>query len=415
MGDRSYVCLDSEGELDTDIDVTGYRHVINGEDLKTRVVDELVSLLDVGTLETGNDGDLEVQTLDGLDKTSGDGITSNDTTKDVDKDGSDLGVAGDELESLLDGGRGGTTTNVEEVGGLATVQLDDVHGGHGKTSTVDEAADITVKLDEVEVGLGSADLIGVLLSGVAPLKDLLLSEVGVVVKAELGVHAEDLMVRGLRQGVDLNLGGVLLAEDLVELLDGVLGVLDALLAEAELGGDLAGSLVSDTDIDVDVVGVDGVGGVLGNGLNVHTTLGRRDNDGALVLTVHKDGEVELTTSKLALADVDRVAETAASTRLLGNKLVADHLLGEHLSLVGRVDDTDTTLKTVVEGTLSSATGKDLSLDNHIIVANLLSDLLGLLGGLCDGTLGNTNTVLLERIVIASKPIKQGKLDLIDNG
>lgn len=27
MGDRSYVCLDSEGELDTDIDVTGYRHV----------------------------------------------------------------------------------------------------------------------------------------------------------------------------------------------------------------------------------------------------------------------------------------------------------------------------------------------------------------------------------------------------
>lgn len=360
-----------------------------------------MSLLDVGTLETGNDGDLEVQTLDGLDKTSGDGITSNDTTKDVDKDGSDLGVAGDELESLLDGGRGGTTTNVEEVGGLATVQLDDVHGGHGKTSTVDEAADITVKLDEVEVGLGSADLIGVLLSGVAPLKDLLLSEVGVVVKAELGVHAEDLMVRGLRQGVDLNLGGVLLAEDLVELLDGVLGVLDALLAEAELGGDLAGSLVSDTDIDVDVVGVDGVGGVLGNGLNVHTTLGRRDNDGALVLTVHKDGEVELTTSKLALADVDRVAETAASTRLLGNKLVADHLLGEHLSLVGRVDDTDTTLKTVVEGTLSSATGKDLSLDNHIIVANLLSDLLGLLGGLCDGTLGNTNTVLLERIVVSN--------------
>jgi len=63
--------------------------------------------------------------------------------------------------------------------------------------------------------------------------------------------------------------------------------------------------------------------------------------------------------------------------------------------VGRVDDTDTALETVVEGTLSSATSKDLSLDNHIIVANLLSDLLGLLGGLCDGTLGDTNTVLLK--------------------
>lgn len=354
-----------------------------------------MSLLNVGTLETGNDRDLEVQALDGLDKTSGDGVTSDDTTEDVDEDGGDLGVAGDELESLLDGGGSGTTTNVEEVSGLTTVQLDDVHGGHGKTGTVDEAADITVKLDEVEVGLGGADLIGVLLGGVAPLKDLLLSEVGVVVETELGVHAENLVVRGLRQGVDLNLGRVLLAEDLVELLDGVLGLLDALLAEAELGSDLAGSLVSDTDVDVDVVGVDSVRGLLGDGLNVHTTLGRRDNDGALVLAVHEDGEVELTTSKLALANVDRVAETAASTRLLGNEVVADHLLSEHLSLVGRVDDTDTALETVVKGTLSSATSKDLSLDNHIIVANLLSDLLGLLGGLCDGTLGDTNTVLLK--------------------
>lgn len=354
-----------------------------------------MSLLNVGTLKTGNDGDLEVHALDGPDETSGDSITSDDTTEDVDEDSGDLGIAGDELESLTDSSGSGTTTNVEEVGGLSTVQLDDVHGSHGKTGTVDEAADITVKLDEVKVGLGSADLIRILLGGVAPLKDILLSELGVVVETELGVHAENLVVRGLGEGVDLNLGGVLLGEDLVQLLDGVLGLLNALLAEAKLGGDLAGNLVGHTDVDVNVVGVDSVGGLLGNGLNVHTTLGRGDDNGALAGAVHEDGQVELTTSKLALADVDRVAETAASTRLLGDEVVADHLLGEHLSLVGRVDDTDTTLETVVEGTLSSATGKDLSLDNHIIVTNLLSDLLGLLGGHCDGTLGDTNAILYK--------------------
>lgn len=356
--------------------------------------------IDVGTLETGNDGDLEVQALDSLDQASGDGITSHDTAKDVDKDGSDLGVAGDELESLLNGGRSGTTTNVEEVGGLTTVQLDNVHGGHGKTGTVDEAADITIELDEVKVGLGSADLIRVLLAGVAPLKHLLLSEIGIVVETELGVHAENLVVGSLGQRVDLNLGRVLLLEDLVELLDGVLGLLDALLAEAELGGDLAGDLVSHTDVDIDVVGVDGIGVLLGNSLDIHSTLGRGHNDRALVLTIHKDGQVELATSKLALADVDRVAETAASTRLLGDEVVADHLLGKHLGLVGRVDDTDTALEAIVESTLSSTAGEDLGLDDHVLGANLLSDLLGLLGRLCDSSLGDADAILLTSWVVS---------------
>lgn len=38
---------------------------------------------------------------------------------------------------MLDGGRGGTTADVEEVGGLAAVQLDDVHCCHGEAGAVD--------------------------------------------------------------------------------------------------------------------------------------------------------------------------------------------------------------------------------------------------------------------------------------
>jgi hypothetical protein len=66
--------------------------------------------------------------------------------------------------------------------------------------------------------------------------------------------------------------------------------------------------------------------------------------------------------------------------------VTDHLASEHLGLGGtgiqirqfaralswgfsvysRVDDADTTLQTVVEGTLTTATGENLSLDDQII-------------------------------------------------
>lgn len=362
-----------------------------------------MSGLVVGTLETGNDGDLEVKSLDSVDETSGNVVAADNATENVDKDGSDLGVAGDELESLTDGLGSGTAADIEEVGGLAAVELDNVHGGHGETGTVDEAANVTVELDKVQAALGSTDLVGVLLGRVAHLENLLLAEVGIVVEAKLGVHAENLVVRSLGEGVDLDLGGVLFAEDGVELLDGLLGVLDALLAEAELGGNGAGHLVGDAGVDVDVGGNDGLGVLLGDGLNVHAALGGGDDDGGLRGTVHQDGEVELATGKLALANVDGAAQTAASTSLLGDELVANHLLSKHLGLVGGVDDTDTTLEAIVKGTLTTATGEDLSLDDHVLTTYLLGDGLGLLSGVGDGTLGDTDTILFCIVSFIQRP------------
>jgi hypothetical protein len=291
-------------------------------------------LLHVGSLQSRNDGCLEVHLLNDLDQTLCNSITSHDTTEDVDEDGSDLGVACDEVESLANSLGCGTASNVQEVGGRTAVQLDNVHGGHGETGTVDEAANVSVELDEVESDLGGLDLIGVLLGKISPLENLLLAEVGVVVEAELGVHGEDLVVGGLGEGVDLDLGSVLLHEDLVQLLDGVLGILDALLREAELSSDVARDLVGHTSVDVDRGGDDGLGLLLCDGLNVHATLRRSDDNRALGCAVHEDGEVELAARKLALDDEDGVAETSSGSGLLGDELVADHLVGEDGGLAG---------------------------------------------------------------------------------
>lgn len=100
-----------------------------------------MGLLHVSTLQSGDDGGTEVHLLDDIDQTLSDGITSHDTSEDVDEDGSDLGVAGDELEGRSDSSRGGTTADVKEVGRASTVELDDVHSGHGETSTVDFIAE----------------------------------------------------------------------------------------------------------------------------------------------------------------------------------------------------------------------------------------------------------------------------------
>lgn len=96
-----------------------------------------MSLLNIGTLQTSNDWGTEVHLVDDIDQTLSNGIASNDTAENVDEDGRDLGVAGDELEGGADSSRGSTTTDVKEVSGSTAVKLDDIHSSHGKTGTID--------------------------------------------------------------------------------------------------------------------------------------------------------------------------------------------------------------------------------------------------------------------------------------
>jgi hypothetical protein len=39
---------------------------------------------------------------------------------------------------LIKGGNGGQGGRTEEVGGFTTIEFDDIHGSHGKTSTIDK-------------------------------------------------------------------------------------------------------------------------------------------------------------------------------------------------------------------------------------------------------------------------------------
>ncbi len=52
----------------------------------------------------------------------------------------------------------GVAADVQEVGGRAAVQLDDVHGSHGQAGAVDHAADAALQADVVQVELAGGDL-----------------------------------------------------------------------------------------------------------------------------------------------------------------------------------------------------------------------------------------------------------------
>ena len=80
-------------------------------------------------------------------------------------------------------------SDVEEVGRVAAMEREDVHGGHSQSSTVDQASDAAVQLDEIQIRLLGLDLGRFLLRNIPQAEYILLTEVRVVVKAELGVHA----------------------------------------------------------------------------------------------------------------------------------------------------------------------------------------------------------------------------------
>ena len=88
----------------------------------------------------------------------------------------------------------GAAADVEEVGRLAAVELDDVHRRHRQAGAVDQAADVAVELDVVEAELAGLDLERVFLVEVAQLDDVLVAEQRVVVEVHLGVEREHVAV-----------------------------------------------------------------------------------------------------------------------------------------------------------------------------------------------------------------------------
>ena len=119
----------------------------------------------------------------------GDDVAAHDAAEDIDQDALHVRIAEDDLEGRRDLLLGGAAADIEEVGGLAAVELDDVHGGHGEAGAVDHAADVAVELDVVQVVLGGLDFGRVFLVEVAQRQDVLVAEQRVVVEVHLGVEA----------------------------------------------------------------------------------------------------------------------------------------------------------------------------------------------------------------------------------
>ena len=113
------------------------------------------------------------------------------------------------LNAAVDLLLGGAAADVEEVRRLHAVELDDVHGRHGEAGAVDHAADRAVERDVVEIVFRGLDFLGVFFGEIAQRGDVGMAEQRVVVEVDLGVEADQLVVLGDDQRIDLEQAHVL--------------------------------------------------------------------------------------------------------------------------------------------------------------------------------------------------------------
>src|SRR5512135_307120 len=273
-----------------------------GDDLPAARFEELLAGLDVGPFEADDQWDAEVELVVGGQEGRGDDVAPHDAAEDVDEHGLDVRRAEEDAEALEDLVLARAAADVEEVGGLAAVVLDQVHGAHRQPGAIDEAGDVAVEADVAQAALAGAQLGGVLLGHVEHRGDVGVAEQRVVVEIELAVERQDVARLGDDQGVDFGERGVLIEEELHEALEEGFALLGRLAGQAQGLADLAGLEARESEADVDRLAVDLLGRLAGDGLDLDAPLGRGHQHGTLEVAVDRHAEVQLAGDLVAGGD-----------------------------------------------------------------------------------------------------------------
>src|SRR5206468_3396092 len=122
-----------------------------GGDREAALGQHLPGLVGIRALEAHHHRHLHADVLDGIDHAVGDEVATDDAAEDVDENGAHLRIGENELKGSGHALTRRSTTDVEEIGRLAAVKLDEVHRRHRQPCPVDHASDVTVERYIVEV------------------------------------------------------------------------------------------------------------------------------------------------------------------------------------------------------------------------------------------------------------------------
>src|SRR5262249_27477495 len=256
---------------------------------------------------------------------------------------------------------------------------------------VDDAADAAVEADIGEAAVGGAGLARILLRLVAQLRDVRAAEERVVVEAHLGVEGEQLALSGEDERVDLDHGGVELAEGAVAAEQGLHGLRHLPGLEAEGERELARLEGLHADRRVDGEADQGLRPVAADVLDLHAAGGGGNDHHALALPVEHEAEIELARDLCGSLDIEAVDDPAPRAPLVRDPAPAQQLVGggPHLVLVAAELDA---------AGLAAAAGMHLRLHDPALAADLAGAIGGLLRAIGEAAARHGHTELREQLL-----------------
>ena len=172
--------------------------------LDARVGENLLALDDVGAFHPDHQRHVELHLLRRLDHALRQHVASHDAAEDVDQHAFDALVREQDAKRRGDLLGARAAADVEEVGRLRAVELDDVHRRHREARAVHHASDVAVEMHVAEVELRRLGLGGIFFVGIAQLADIRMAEQRIVVERHFRVEADDAVVLRHDQRIDLD-------------------------------------------------------------------------------------------------------------------------------------------------------------------------------------------------------------------
>src|SRR5688572_7817924 len=125
-------------------------HSVGHGEFQTRFLQDLTSLLDVGSLEPDHYRNFKTQRFGGFHYSAGDDIATHNAAKDVNQNSTHVFIGQQNLKGVLYLLGIGAPPDIQEVGGTSSGQFDDIHGRHSQTRAIDHAADAPIQTDVVD-------------------------------------------------------------------------------------------------------------------------------------------------------------------------------------------------------------------------------------------------------------------------
>src|SRR5262249_46904743 len=138
-----------------------------------------------------------------LDRAGCDDVAAHDAAEDIDQNSLDRLVCKKNPECILHLFGIGAAADIEEVGGTASRQFDNVHSSHGETRTIHHASNAAVELDIVQTKLTGFDFERLFFVEIAEFLQIFVAIKCVVIEVHLSVESVTLVVTGDEKRIDL--------------------------------------------------------------------------------------------------------------------------------------------------------------------------------------------------------------------